>query len=94
MSRLEEIEAAIAKLPPHEVEQLSQWLSELQAERWNEQIERDAQSGRLDKVAVRARDDVAEYAGQARHRLLERCRQSDWRSSDPYPTRDQLHERA
>jgi hypothetical protein len=48
MDRVEEIEAAISSLSPVECRRLARWLRELDETRWNEQIDRDSASGKLD----------------------------------------------
>jgi len=48
MSTVEEIEAAIEKLPPEDVARLTRWLVERDAARWNKEMEEDAKAGRLD----------------------------------------------
>lgn len=49
-----EIEQAIIQLPPQDFKQLCEWFEELEAQKWDEQIERDAKSGKLDKLADEA----------------------------------------
>ena len=58
MSSVEQIEAAILSLPPEEFRRLSDWLTELDQHRWDEQLERDVAAGRLDALAAKA---VADY---------------------------------
>jgi len=48
MSTIQEIESAIAKLPPGDLTALRAWLAEFDAAAWDRQIEQDAQTGRLD----------------------------------------------
>ncbi|MDW8345006.1 MAG: hypothetical protein RMM51_11015 [Verrucomicrobiae bacterium] len=48
MTKLEQIEAEIAKLTPQEAQQLAKWLEEYLAREWDKQIEQDAKAGRLD----------------------------------------------
>jgi len=48
MSRVEEIEAAIDRLPPEEFRRIVQWLIEREQMRWDEQMDRDSASGKLD----------------------------------------------
>jgi aspartyl/asparaginyl beta-hydroxylase (cupin superfamily) len=48
MSKVERIEAEIAKLSPVEIQQVSRWLQEFLGEQWDQQIASDAQAGRLD----------------------------------------------
>ncbi len=59
-----EIEQAIIQLPPQDFKQLREWFEELEAQKWDEQIERDAKSGKLDKIAEQALKDYR--AGKAR----------------------------
>ena len=59
-----EIEQAIIQLPPQDFKQLREWFEELEAQKWDEQIERDAKSGKLDKLAEQALKDYRE--GKAR----------------------------
>jgi hypothetical protein len=61
---IEEIEKAIEKLAPREFEDLRAWFENLQAARFDQKIERDAQSGKLDHLAKQA---VADFRkGRAR----------------------------
>lgn len=48
MSKVEEIEKAIALLPEEEYIQLRQWFSEKDWNKWDQQIEADSKSGKLD----------------------------------------------
>lgn len=64
MTRLEKLEAEIKQLSPDEVRKLHDWLSELQAEHWDEKITRDADAGKLDDLANAAL--AAHKAGQTR----------------------------
>lgn len=56
---VEQLEKAIAELPPDEFARLASWFAEFEAERWDRQIEDDQRSGRLDSVIQRVRDDIA-----------------------------------
>lgn len=47
---MQEIEQAITELAPNELTRLREWFDEYYAQVWDEQIERDAASGRLDKL--------------------------------------------
>ena len=59
-----EIEQAITQLSPQDFGRLREWFEEFEAQQWDEQIERDAKSGRLDKIAEQA---IKEYrAGKAK----------------------------
>ena len=58
MTTVPEIEAAIRRLSPDELAALRAWLLEYDAARWDDQIERDATSGRLDALAEEALQDL------------------------------------
>ena len=57
MSKMDEIKAAAAALSTEELAKLRAWLEELEEQRFDEQIERDALSGKLDKFADKWRAD-------------------------------------
>lgn len=59
-----EIEQAIAQLSPKDFERLREWFEEFAALQWDKQIERDAKTGKLDKIAEQALNDY--HAGKAR----------------------------
>jgi hypothetical protein len=64
MTTVEDIEKAIAKLAPGEFDRLRAWFEEYQAARFDEKIARDAQAGKLDRLAEQA---VADFRkGRAR----------------------------
>ena len=64
MSNLEQIEAAILSLPSQDFEKLRIWFLELDYERWDEQLERDIEDGKLEALAEEA---IAEFeAGNCR----------------------------
>lgn len=54
MTRLEALEEEILKLDPDEFSQLREWLLEQDWDRWDHQIERDAEAGRLDGLFEKA----------------------------------------
>ncbi len=54
MSTLEQIEAAILTLPSEEFQRLKQWLSDVDYQRWDEQLEQDIADGKLDALAEEA----------------------------------------
>ena len=56
---VEELESAIANLPPAEFARLATWFAEYQADLWDRQIEADQRAGRLDTVIQRVREDIA-----------------------------------
>jgi hypothetical protein len=64
MTTVEEIEKAIEKLAPRELDRLRAWFEDYQAARFDEKIERDAQAGKLDRLAEQAIADFRK--GRAR----------------------------
>jgi len=64
MTRVEALEEEILKLDPDEFCELREWLLEQDWERWDRQIERDADAGRLDGLFERAR--TAHRRGESR----------------------------
>jgi hypothetical protein len=50
MSTIEAIENAIEKLSPHDLIKFRRWFQDFDASSWDEQIELDAASGKLDAV--------------------------------------------
>ena len=48
---VEEIEKAIMQLPQDQLRQFRTWYEAFDSDEWDEQIERDALSGRLDSLA-------------------------------------------
>lgn len=57
---IQEIEKAVAQLPPEELDQLMKRLEEIRQEQWDQQIARDAEAGRFDALIEQAKRDVAE----------------------------------
>ncbi len=64
MTKLEALEEQIKKLSPEELARLRDWLLERDAEEWDRQIERDAASGKLDKLFEKSITD--HRAGKSR----------------------------
>ncbi|HZP77462.1 MAG TPA: hypothetical protein VFB45_15065 [Pseudolabrys sp.] len=61
---IEDIEKAVAELPPDQLARFRAWFDEFDAARFDQKIDQDAKSGRLDKLAEQA---LAEFhAGRAR----------------------------
>ncbi|MDZ8188605.1 MAG: hypothetical protein RMX96_27590 [Nostoc sp. ChiSLP02] len=54
MMTLEQIEAAILKLTPDEFQKLLKWFSDLDNQRWDEQLEKDIKDGKLEELAQEA----------------------------------------
>jgi hypothetical protein len=61
---VEDIEKAIAKLDSRELDKFRAWFEEFQAAHFDQKIERDAQSGKLDQLAGQAIADFRK--GRAR----------------------------
>lgn len=57
MLTLEQIEAAILKLPPDEFQHLRQWFLDVDNRCWNEQLEEDIAEGKLEDLAQEALAD-------------------------------------
>lgn len=57
MIRVEQLEQQIVQLDPNEFAQLREWLMEEDWAKWDLQIERDAASGKLDRLAKQALAD-------------------------------------
>lgn len=57
MTKLEDIEAAVANLSPADLKKLRAWLDELEERLFDEQIARDAKAGKLDKLEAEALED-------------------------------------
>ena len=48
MSRVEEIEDAIDRLGPAEFQHIARWVHARELQRWDEQLDRDSTSGKLE----------------------------------------------
>jgi hypothetical protein len=57
MDRVEEIEAAIAGLPPGEYRRLVGWILAQEQTRWDEQMDRDSVACKLDFLFREAEDE-------------------------------------
>jgi hypothetical protein len=55
---IEDLEKAIAALPPDQYVEFRAWFDEFEADRFDRNIERDAQAGKLDGLADQAIDDL------------------------------------
>jgi hypothetical protein len=60
MDRVEEIEAAIQSLPPLEYERFVEWFRAREQARWDEQMDRDSSSGKLDFLFDEAERESAQ----------------------------------
>ena len=64
MTSVKEIEQAVSSLPADELAQFRAWFEAFDAERFDAKIERDANTGKLDRLADEARQDLR--TGRAR----------------------------
>ena len=60
MGKIERLEQEIRELSDKELAQLRRWFIEYDAEAWDREIEADAKSGKLDRLADEALRDYAE----------------------------------
>jgi len=51
MNKVQEIEKEVTELKPDELQAFRKWFWEFDAEAWDRQFEKDAQSGKLDTLA-------------------------------------------
>jgi hypothetical protein len=58
MSTVKELEKAVTGLSPEQLAEFRAWFESFDAERWDRQLEEDAKSGKLDRVAEKA---IGEY---------------------------------
>src|SRR5579872_2929943 len=58
MSSVNEIEEAVLRLTPAELDAFRTWFAEFDAAAWDRQMEDDVASGRLDALADEALDDL------------------------------------
>jgi hypothetical protein len=64
MTKVEALEEEIGKLSASELAELREWFAEWNADKWDREIERDAASGKLDKLFEKS---VADHlAGNSR----------------------------
>ena len=61
---IEDLEKAIAGLPPDQYAEFRTWFVAFEADRFDRKIERDAQAGKLDRLADQAIDDLRNHAGR------------------------------
>ena len=57
MSKMDELKAAIENLPNEEFAEIYRWMSEMNWERWDREIEADSQNGKLDFLVRESRED-------------------------------------
>lgn len=57
---IEDLEKAVATLPPDQFAKFRAWFDAFDAARFDQKIERDATAGKLDRMADAAIDDLRE----------------------------------
>ena len=57
MTTIEEIEKAVASLPEEDYRRFREWFLERDWAQWDEQIQADAESGKLDFLLQEAREE-------------------------------------
>lgn len=57
MIKIRDLEKAVLNLPPKDLAQFRSWFRKLEATQWDAQFERDAKSGKLDRLADKAKSD-------------------------------------
>ena len=66
MTTIEDIEKAVAELPPDQLHQFRAWFAEFEAARFDQEIERGAEAGKLDRLAEQALADYSLSGARAR----------------------------
>ena len=61
---IEDLEKAIAGLPPDQYAEFRTWFEAFEAARFDRKIERNAQAGKLDRLADAAIDDLGNQVGR------------------------------
>ena len=59
MGNVKSIEKAVEALPATELAEFRRWFAQFDAAIWDRQIEEDALSGKLDRLATEATEDFA-----------------------------------
>ena len=57
MGNVKSIEKAVEALPPSDLAEFRRWFAEFDAAAWDNQIDHDAASGKLDSLAAEALSD-------------------------------------
>ena len=71
MTKIEDIEAAIAELPPEQFARLAEWIDRRRETDFDRQIEADAKAGRLDALWAEAEKEIAEGKARPLDELLD-----------------------
>ncbi|QCS49422.1 hypothetical protein FEK30_08200 [Picosynechococcus sp. PCC 11901] len=70
MTSLVEIEAAIKNLSENEIRHLSEWIQTYLAEQWDQQLEMDFNTGKLDQLIAKAEADITNNQVKDLHAVL------------------------
>jgi hypothetical protein len=62
---IEDLEKAVATLPPDQIAKFRDWFEAFDAARFDEKIERDAKAGKLDRLAEQALADFRQGRAKA-----------------------------
>jgi hypothetical protein len=62
---IEDIKKAVASLPPDQYAEFRAWFEAFDADHFDRKIERDAQAGKLDRLADQAIDDLRKSRAKA-----------------------------
>ncbi|WP_414530127.1 hypothetical protein [Nodularia chucula] len=73
MTNLPEIEAAIKQLPENDIRQLADWLLNYLDEVWDQKIETDIASGKLNHLIAKAEADIAGNKVRDLDEVLRNC---------------------
>jgi len=57
MTRIQKLEQEVRKLAPSELEAFRKWFQDYDSNQWDSQIEEDALTGKLDRLAQKALAD-------------------------------------
>jgi hypothetical protein len=57
MTRVQELEQEVRKLAPSELSAFRKWFQDYDSDLWDSQIEEDALTGKLDRLAQKALED-------------------------------------
>jgi len=57
MTRVQELEQEVRKLAPSELSVFRKWFQDYDSDQWDSQIEEDARTGKLDRLAQKALAD-------------------------------------
>lgn len=57
MIKIRDLEKAVLGLPPKDLAQFRSWFRKFEDTQWDAQFERDARTGKLDRLANKAKSD-------------------------------------